>query len=238
MKRLTVPFLAALVFRIVLAGTASAASPGELELNGWRPFSPRDEIRPRFAINPTGGPDGQGGLVIQHDGRDGLDGAWTRVFEIEGDSHYRITAQCKIVDVADPRHHVYVELLFHDADGELVLNRRTRVPSRPFYPPDVEADQGGWRKYSGIYRAPAAATHATVKLHLRWEPRGRVEWGGVSLVKSGPRPPRKVRLAAANYRPRDGKTALDNLRQLEPVLAKHAAALAPRPADPGHTPSP
>ena len=53
---------------------AQAASADELELSGWRPFSPRDEIRPEFAINPRGGPDGKGGLVIRLDDREGLDG--------------------------------------------------------------------------------------------------------------------------------------------------------------------
>jgi len=211
------------VFSVCGAAVAAARAPAdELELNGWRPFSPRDEIRPDFAINPDGGPDGQGGLVIELDHREGLDGAWAKTFEVEGGRHYRVTAHCRTTGVTNPRHHTYVELLFHDADGNLVLNRQTGVRSRPFYPPDVGRDGPGWTKFTGVYRAPAAATHATVQLHLRWEPRGRVEWGGVSLVKSGPRPPRKVRLAAANYRPRGGKTALDNCRQLEPCIAQAA----------------
>ncbi len=199
-----------------------AASADELEWNGWRPFSPRDEIRPQFAINPRGGPDGKGGLVIRLDDREGLDGAWAKTFEIEGDRHYRVTAHRRSGGVVNPRHHTYVELLFHDARGNLVPDRRIGVASRPFYPPEVETDSAGWTKLSDIYRAPAAATHATVKLHLRWEPGAKVEWGGLSLEKSAPRTPRKVRLAAANYRPRGGKTALDNCRQLEPHIAQAA----------------
>jgi hypothetical protein len=96
---------------------AQAASADELELNGWRPFSPRDEIRPEFAINPGGGPDGKGGLVIRLDDREGLDGAWAKTFQIEGDHHYRVTAHRRKGGVANPRHHTYVELLFHDARG-------------------------------------------------------------------------------------------------------------------------
>ena len=200
----------------------SMATTNSLEFNGWRPFSPRDEIRPDFAIRRAGGPRGRGGLVIKHDDRQGLDGAWARTFEIEGNCHYRITAHSRTTNVVNPRHRTYVELLFHDAEGDLVLNQRTGVKSRPFYPPDADADQRGWTKFTGIYRAPLAATHATVKLHLRWEPGGRVEWGNVSLLKTDPRPPRKVRLAAANYRPRGGKTTLDNLIQLRPYIAQAA----------------
>jgi len=39
----------------------------DLEFSGWKPFSPRDEIRPNFAVEESGGPDGSGGLVILHD---------------------------------------------------------------------------------------------------------------------------------------------------------------------------
>jgi hypothetical protein len=100
-------------------------------------------MRPDFAVVPKGGPTGEGGLVIKHDDREGLDGAWLKTFEIEGDTDYRITAHCRTASVVNPRHHTYVELLFHDADGRLVLNRRTGVRSRPFYPPDVEVGENG-----------------------------------------------------------------------------------------------
>jgi len=197
-------------------------SADRLHFDGWRPFAPRDEVRPEFAVNPDGGPDGKGGLIIRHDDRKGLDGAWAKSFEVEGDKHYAITAHSRTTGVANPRHHTYVELLYHDAKGNLVPDRNIGVRSRPFYPREVRTDSPGWTKFTDIFRAPAAATHATIKLHLRWEPRGQVEWGGVSLTRSEPRPSRKVRLAAANFRPRGGKTAMDNLRQSEPHVAKAA----------------
>jgi len=200
----------------------SLADTDQLEFNGWRPFAPRDEIRPDFAVNRGGGPDGRGSLVIKHDHREGLDGAWGKTFEVEGGGHYRISAHCRTTDLANPRHHTYAELLFHDAEGNLVLNRRTNVQSRPFYASEAPVDHAGWTKLTGIYRAPADASRATIRLHLRWEPGGQVEWGNVSLLKSGPRPPRKVHLAAANYRPRGGNSALDNCRQLQSCVAEAA----------------
>jgi len=209
---------------IVLAcGMAVCCAGSEtLEFDGWRTFAPREEIRPDFAVNRAGGRDGRGGLVIRHDEREGLDGAWAKTFEIEGGSYYRITAYRRTTEVANARHNTYIELWFHDAKGDLVVNRQTGVPSRPFYPNDIETDKHGWTKFSDIYRAPAEASQATVRLHLRWEPGGQVEWSEVSLVKSPPRTPRKVRLAAANYRPRGGKTGMDNCRQLEPAIAEAA----------------
>jgi len=199
------------------------ASPTlQLEYDGWRPFFPREETSPHFEIRRKGGPSGRGGLIIRHDDRKYLDGAWTKTFEIEGDCHYRVTAYSRTTNIANERAHTYVELLFHDVNSRLVNDKTIGVKSRPFFAPVVRPDKDGWTKFSGIYRAPAAATHATIKLQLRWAPRGQVEWGDVSLVKSGPHPSRKVRLAAANYRPRGGKTARDNLIQLRPHLARAA----------------
>ena len=222
MQNVTLMIGTVLTFWSVISMPTTTVTVNSQEFNGWRSFSPRDEIRPDFAINRAGGPDGQGSLVIKHDDREGLDGAWAKTFEIEGGCHYCITAYSQLNNVSNPRHHTYVELLFHDTDGGLVLNRRTGVKSRPFYPPEIQTDLHDWMKFTGIYRAPKAATNATVKLHLRLEPRGRVEWGSVSLIKTGPRPSRKVRLAACNYRPRGGKTTMDNLFQLRPYVAQAA----------------
>lgn len=199
--------------------TPAADTP---EFDGWRPFSHRDETAPGFSIRRKGGPNGRGGLVITHDGREHLDGAWTKTFEVRGGSHYCVTAYGRTTNVANARAHTYVELLFHDAKDRLVEDKQIGVKSRPLYPPVVSSDHSGWTKFSDIYRAPAAATHGTVRLHLRWEPRGQIEWGDISLVKSGPRPPRKVRLAAANYRPSGGKSARDNLIQFRPHVARAA----------------
>ncbi len=193
-----------------------------LQFDGWRPFAHRDETRPDFEIRRKGGPHGRGGLVIRHDDREHLDGAWMKTFEVAGDCHYRITAHSRTSSVTNARAHTYVELLFHDANGGLVQDKQIGVKSRPFYPPAAHADHSGWTKFTGIYRAPADATYATIKLHLRWEPGGSAEWGDISLIKTGPRPPRKVRLAVANYRPRGGKTARDNLVQLRPHVARAA----------------
>lgn len=215
----------------------------DLEFDGWTPFSPRNEIRPTFEVKPYGGVDGQTAMSIQLDRRQGLDGAWAKTFEIEGDCHYRVTAFRRTNGVKNPRYSTYVEVLFHDAEGDLVPDPRIRpsvvgrvrpaaqatrlvgpkpVQSRPFYLPVAESDHCGWTKFNDILQAPAAATHATVKLHLRLAPSASVEWSGASLVKSAPPPPRRVRLAAANYRPRGGEDPADNLRQLVPHIAEAA----------------
>ncbi len=197
-----------------------------LEWQGWQPYSPRAEIRPDFSLRKKGGPDGKGGLVINHDGREGLFGAWGKTFEIEGNVHYRVTALARSRKVKNARANRYVEVFFHGPDGKYVVDDRLGVHTRPMYPWDQPADATGWTKFTEIFQAPAKATHATVRLFLRWEPKGEVEWGGVSFEKSSPREPRKARLAAVNFRPKGGKSTLDNCRMLKPFVEQAAAKKA------------
>ena len=199
---------------------------GKLEWNGWTPFSPREEIQPDFKAREKGGPDRKGGLVVTHDSREGLDGAWLKTFKVEGGGHYRATASARTRKVRNPRANRYVELLFHDKAGNLVNDERVGVKSRPYYLPEVNGNIGDWTKFHGIFKAPHDATHATVRLHLRWEPGGEVEWGNLGLMKSSERPVRRVKLAAVNFRPKGGMTGLDNCRQFAPYVGKAAAQKA------------
>jgi hypothetical protein len=51
---------------------------------GWQTAAPREEIRLVFVFDFNGGPDGQGSLGIEADGREGLDDCWTRSYPISG----------------------------------------------------------------------------------------------------------------------------------------------------------
>src|SRR5262249_22274493 len=84
------------------------------------------------------------------------------------------------------------------------------------------AGADGWTEVSDTYLAPSNAARAVVELHLRWAPRGRVEWSGVSLAETAPPPERKGRLAAIHFRPPGGKTPMDNCRIVEPLIADAA----------------
>ena len=50
MRRMTLGIAAALACWSVAATVTPAASAEDLQLDGWRPFSPRDEIRPDFGF--------------------------------------------------------------------------------------------------------------------------------------------------------------------------------------------
>src|SRR5687768_1469511 len=75
------------------AGEPARPAPHEVAAtpapDGWSPASPRDEIRPAFSFDPKGGPESRPAFVIRADGREGLDGCWTRTFPVAGGCHYR-----------------------------------------------------------------------------------------------------------------------------------------------------
>jgi predicted amidohydrolase len=207
--------------------SASPMAPG-----GWTVGAPRDEIRPEFAYEPKGGPEGTGCFVIKSDRREGLDGCWQKSYPVTGGKHYRFLARYQATGVTVPRRSLVVELHWSDAQGKKVpldqpavkgyLRGATPIAETEF-PSTKETDRQGWTEVSDTYQAPSRATQARVELHFRWAPPGsEVRWSGVSLIETAPPPPRTVRLATIHFKPQGGHTPLDNCRMYEPLIAEAA----------------
>src|SRR3954471_1704732 len=212
------------------SGSADAASGGD-SLAGWEKASPREEIRPQFDVDRGGGPQGRPALVIRADAREGLDGCWKRSFPVTPGRHYRFSAVCRAQDVAVPRRSVVVKLNWRDARDQPVALDEPAVQGilqgmKPMaeteFPAVVAMRPDGWTEMAGTYRAPAGATQLVVQLHLQWAPSATVRWSDVSVVETQPPPPRTVRLAAVHFRPSGGRTAADNCRMYEPLVAEAA----------------
>jgi predicted amidohydrolase len=194
---------------------------------GWQTAAPREEIRPQFSFNPKGGLDGKGSFIIQADAREGLDGYWTKTFLVTGGQYYRFNAFRNVEHVASPRRSTVSRLLWQDETGRSVLTEEPVVSdvlaglahtAEAEYPADNATGANGWTEVSGVYRAPSKATRAVVELHLQWAPNGKVEWSDVSLAETSAPTGRKVRLAAVHFRPKGGKTTMDNCRQFAPLI--------------------
>jgi predicted amidohydrolase len=216
------------VMTAALAGESSSKAPA-----GWSSASPREEIRPQFAYEASGGRRGQGALIIQHDGRAGLDGYWTRNFPVTGGRFYRFEAFRRSDHVASPRRSALVRLLWQDEKGNKVTQDALSTAASRYetnvlhgftrwaeaeHPLDKATDAAGWTEVSDVYRAPLAATRAVVELHLQWAPRGKIEWSDVSMKETPLPPGRKVRLAAVHFRPQAGKTPAEKCRLFEPLI--------------------
>ncbi|PQO34966.1 carbon-nitrogen hydrolase family protein [Bremerella cremea] len=209
----------------VTAGIAANAWSAERSPSAWQPYSPRDEIRPAFHVDPQGGLDGQPGYVIEHDQRDALDGAWMREIAIEGGKFYQLSAAANLKEVQKPRRQVYAEVWF-TGDNNQVVRYENGDQSRPYFAAEADTDAAGWTHFEGKFPAPKPATKAVIKLHLRWAPESRVIWSEATLREVEPPQPRKVRLASINYQPRGSRSAIESLDQCEPHIAKAAAQKA------------
>jgi predicted amidohydrolase len=203
----------------VLIGRPSDVSADPTAADGWKAEAIRDEIRPDFSFDPAAGPDGQGALVITADGREGLDGCWTRTFPVAGDRWYRFRALRKAENVAAAHRSVVVSLTWQDDAGKLVPGEVGLA--RPEFPRDRKSGADGWTEISDNYYVPPKATRAVVELHLRWAPGGSVAFSEVSLAEVPKPEGRKVRLAAVHFRP-DGKTPQENCRAYAPLVAEAA----------------
>jgi len=209
------------------AQRASGAAP-----DSWTTAAPRDEIRPIFAYETKGGPDGNGCFLIKADNREGLDGCWKKTFPITGGKYYRFEARFLANGVDLPRRSVVAEIHWRDEKGAKVPLDKQMVTeylrgytaeAETEFPTTREADHQGWTEVADVYQAPARAKQAIVELHLRWpSPGGDVRWSSVLLAKTSTPTPRTVRLATVHYTPSGGKTPQDNCRQYEPLIAEAA----------------
>lgn len=200
-------------------------------LDNWQQVAVRDEIKPAFSVNPNGGPQGKGALVIRSDAREGLAGHWQKSFPVKGGAYYRFSALRKIENAPEPRRNALARILWQDDNGRRVQHdesgattyRDSPLPAaEPEYPMDHLTNEHGWTDVSDTYRAPSKATRAVVELHLRWAPRAEVQWSDVSLAEVPAPTPRKVRLATVHFRPSGKKTAIENCRLFAPMIAEAA----------------
>ena len=194
----------------------------------WKSMSPRDEIRPHFSD------EGEGTalrLIIEADVREGLHGWWTRSLPVEGGRHYRFHVLRKTTGVESPRRSAVVRVLWRNDAGKSVLTDESLVrgvlpgftpTAEPEYPGELNERADGWTEVTGTYRAPPKATRAVIELHLQWAANARVEWRDATLVETTPPPARLVRLAGIHYRPKGGKSPLENCREFEPLIAEAA----------------
>jgi predicted amidohydrolase len=223
--------LAGLVGGFVVSGIAAAADVAPKDVPaGWIAAAAREEIKPQFRYEPSGGRGGHPAFIIAGDDREGTSGWWQKTFEIEGGKTYRFAAWRKTEDVDSPRLSGLARVVWRDAQGKTVkrdeptagkYQHGSRATAEPEYPPDKATDAAGWTEVSDTYEVPAAARQAIVELHYRWGHGGKIAWSDVSLTSVAYQP-RIARLAAIHYRPESGKTPAEKREQFAPLIAKAA----------------
>jgi predicted amidohydrolase len=193
-------------------GLAAAPEPAP---DGWHPHAVRDEIAAR-----TWSERGAGGEVVlglAGRGDDAVDGRWAREVPVEAEKDYAFRAAYRAQRVASTARSVLARVVWLAA-GE---------PLRPMEYPIAAPSPGpdGWTAVAGVYRVPAGVSRARLELHLRWTADGEVLWKDVDFRESAPPPPRRVKLASVNHRPR-GTTSPQESRECFTGLVEQAAARA------------
>jgi predicted amidohydrolase len=221
-----------------LSGATTPATPAPPA--GWTTAIIRAEIAPRFRYDPSGGPASDGAFIIESDARAGQIGRWTRAFPVTGGQHYAFRALRQVAH-AEGRRAGVARLHWQDAKGKPVIHdepsaagHRQGKPTRaePEYPTDRATLADGWTEVAGFYRAPSAATQAIIELEFRWAAEARVSWAGVSFAEAPALAPRRVRLAAVHFVPRDARTPEARRAAFVPLLedaARQRADLAVLP---------
>jgi predicted amidohydrolase len=210
-------FATFLLGAVCLSGSSVSV---EKNFDGWITAYTREEIKPEFKVLPSGGRNGSSALAIITGDQEGLNGGWRKRFPVTGGEWYSLTVFRKSTGVELARRNTLVEVTFSDEKGNSVPD--SRIPgwnSRPYYPLDQETSNDGWTRISDTYRAPEAATFATIDLRLRWDANGEVRYSQFSWENCPTPKPRIARLAAVHYTPHGGKTPMDNCKQFEPLIA-------------------
>jgi predicted amidohydrolase len=166
---------------------------------GWKTWSPRPEISPRFSLDRQAGRVEHGALRIDGAGNPGSYGAWQyRIENIKAGRFYHLVAHCRAVGVSNERRSISVRMLWYDSKG-------TRVR-----PPDYALDVGverGWTQIEHRSPAPENAQSLVIELGLLWAPRGTVWWDDIELQEEPPPHERVVRAVTLYCRPKNTKSA-------------------------------
>ncbi|MBV9864295.1 MAG: carbon-nitrogen hydrolase family protein [Abitibacteriaceae bacterium] len=183
--------------------------------DGWTTWSPRPEIAPHFAINPTGGLHGHGALEMGGNNNAAAYGSWRRRIEgIVGGRTYHFIAYYHTKNVAYPRRCVSAQLDWLDEKDQRV--------SPPDYALDI-SKSGDWTKMEYVVPAPPAARAVVIDLSFGWSPKGTVLWDDIQLLEEPSPPHRTVRAVTIYHRPRDTKSAAASVEEFCRLIEESAA---------------
>lgn len=182
---------------------------------GWTSWSPRQEIAPRFWVDPAGGRHGGACLVIEGNDNPAAFGSWQKRLDgIIGGRPYRFTAHYRLDEVTHARRHVSARLDWLDAKGNRVR------------PPDFALEkgkEGPWMKFEHVAPAPEGARSVAIALSFGWTARGSVRWDDIELLEERSPAQRVVRAVAIYHRPQGTKSAAESVEQFCRLAEKAVA---------------
>src|SRR4051794_22680488 len=210
--------LMALTAVTALAAAASngvaAADPAPPD--GWRFVTVRDETAALSAVRQSGD---AYTLTIVGNGNATCDGRWVKRVPLANASYVNFTARLRAAGVEQLARNVVASLVWTDDQGKEIGNAE-------FAPTTAAPDVDGWRSINATYPVPAKAKQAQIELRLRWSATGQVEWRDAALKAADSPAARNVKVASINHRPRQTKSAQENLEQFAKLIDDAGASKA------------
>jgi predicted amidohydrolase len=209
-------FLSASILILLFMNTTPAVSQG---FSDWKFESQRQEIAPIYAVDNQVSYQGKPTLTLRGGGKAHADGHWYKIISVEPGDYFQFRSFFKTTFVDEPERSILARIQWQNAKGEQV-----GFIEYPAVLPEKTHD--GWNAFEQIYKIPAEAKLAKVELHYRWDGDGMVRYSDVSFQKTTTHTPRKVRLATIHHRPRQSKSAHENLEKFSEFIARAAAEKA------------
>jgi predicted amidohydrolase len=192
---------------------------GQTADHGWKFDCQRPEIAPVSYPDSDVMFEGKPTLALEGGGKDFAAGHWYKVVPAEAGSYYQFRTHFQAKGVEEPDRSILARLLWLADDGNLIGFRE--------YPAtQMDKTRNGWQVIEQSYQAPKEAKSARLELHYRWDGNGSVHFGGTSLEKTTAPKPRMVRLATVHHRPRNSKSAEENLKAFAALVDKAGAQKA------------
>lgn len=215
--------LTLLSFLIAICGAAFSVQPGtstasesavatllqddnwQPDKKGWKTWSQREEISPKFWVDQKVFLKGKSSLAISGDRNPAAYGRWEKtVSGIEPGKWYRLIAHYRQKGVRYERQHVIARLDWLDEKGN-----RTDEPE---YLTKI-TQQGEWNRIEETFLAPKDAHSVKIELNLAWSQEGTVWWDDIQLAKAPKPKGRRINLTAVFHRPRGSRSSEESIRQ-------------------------
>lgn len=197
---MTLRILAAFLPACLMAGTVPyrqsgfTAGPDGIPA-GWERYAARDEIAPRVYLDGVYYRARPSSLAVSGNSNAAAYGGWQYTARgVEPGKWYRLQVCYRTENVPFEQLQVLARLDWAGAG-----DKRAGQPDYAFR---TQKD-GAWNRISLDAPAPAGATAVRVQLILANAPQGTVWWDEVSLEPVAAPPPRQVRIASVNLRPRN-----------------------------------
>jgi len=189
------------------------------ESNDWHFFCQRDALAPLYYVDDELLYEDQATLVLEGKNKSYVNGQWYRIIDVEKGAYYRFSTNYITEAIEEQTRCVLARILWLDVDGNQVGTAEY---------PAVERGRtsNGWEKIQQIYQIPAEVKKARIELIYRWDEDGMVHFGGTSMEKVNPPPPRTVRLATIHHRPANSKSSTENLEQFKNLIFEAATEKA------------